>query len=58
MGQVFLKDKETSLHPEYCKKSVSFTEDLPWYNGCKFIAWEVLLCRKKKLPKRLNEMQQ
>lgn len=45
MGQVFLKDKETSLHPEYCKKSVSFTEDLPWYNECKFIAWEVFLCQ-------------
>lgn len=57
MGQVFLKEKE---HPfvQNCKKSVSFTEALPWYNGCKFIAWEVLLCRKKKLPKRLNEMQQ
>lgn len=57
MGQVFLKDKERPF-VQNCKKSVSFTEALPWYNGCKFIAWEVLLCRKKKLPKRLNEMQQ
>ena len=50
MGQVFLKvmnikTKGTSLCPEYCKKSVSFTEDLPWYNECKFIAWEVFYVR-------------